>query len=136
MHSTSLFQGGCAAAAFLTIQQTRQDAVLDVTGEGEEEARLGQPQFGEEDLLRIEDEVAGESQGSDQDDSGPRLDCDQPEAGPICKICMSSYTAPLVNTVCWHVHCRTCWLLCLGSKKLCPQCKAIVSPSDLRKIFI
>ena len=40
MHSTSLFQGGLAAAAFLTIQQTRQDAVLDATGEGEEEARL------------------------------------------------------------------------------------------------
>ena len=40
MHSTYLFRGGLAAAAFLTIQQTRQDAVLDVTGEGEEEARL------------------------------------------------------------------------------------------------
>ena len=40
MPPTSLFQGGLAAAAFLTIQQTRQDAVLDATGEGEEEATL------------------------------------------------------------------------------------------------
>ena len=40
MRSTSLFRGGLAAAGFLTIQQTREDEVLDVTGEGEEEARL------------------------------------------------------------------------------------------------
>ncbi|XP_074642138.1 E3 ubiquitin-protein ligase RNF220-like isoform X2 [Tubulanus polymorphus] len=53
-----------------------------------------------------------------------------------CLICMDQYTVPLVSVHCWHVHCEECWLRTLGSKKLCPQCNMITSPSDLRKIYL
>ena len=54
----------------------------------------------------------------------------------LCNICLNTYVTPVVSTVCWHVHCEQCWLRALGSKKLCPQCKLIVQPKDLRKIYL
>ena len=54
----------------------------------------------------------------------------------LCNICLNTYVTPLVATGCWHVHCEQCWLRALGSKKLCPQCKLIVQPKDLRKIYL
>lgn len=47
-----------------------------------------------------------------------------------------SYRKPLVSVKCWHVYCERCWLQALASKKVCPKCKDITSPSDLRKIFL
>lgn len=54
----------------------------------------------------------------------------------MCNICMDSYRTPLVSVVCWHVSCEECWMRALGTKKLCPQCKVIIQPKDLRKIFM
>ena len=54
----------------------------------------------------------------------------------MCNICMDSYNRPVVSTLCWHVSCEECWLRALGSKKLCPQCKVIIQPKDLRRIFL
>ena len=54
----------------------------------------------------------------------------------MCNICMDSYTTPLVSTVCWHVSCEECWMRALGTKKLCPQCKVIIQPKDLRRIYL
>ncbi|CAH1121838.1 unnamed protein product [Ceutorhynchus assimilis] len=53
-----------------------------------------------------------------------------------CLICLEQYKKPVISTVCWHVHCEECWLHTLGSKKLCPQCSMITSPTDLRRIFM
>ena len=53
-----------------------------------------------------------------------------------CKVCLDNYQTPLVSINCWHVLCEKCWLSALGAKKLCPQCKAITSPTDLRRIFM
>jgi len=53
-----------------------------------------------------------------------------------CLICLEHYRVPLVSINCWHVHCEKCWLAALGSLKLCPQCKVITSPNDLRKIYL
>jgi len=53
-----------------------------------------------------------------------------------CPICMGAYTNPAVSVSCWHVCCSDCWLRVLGAKKLCPKCNNIVSPSQLRKIFL
>ncbi|XP_018325529.1 E3 ubiquitin-protein ligase RNF220-like isoform X2 [Agrilus planipennis] len=53
-----------------------------------------------------------------------------------CLICLEHYKKPVISTVCWHVHCEECWLHTLGSKKVCPQCGMITSPSDLRRIFM
>ncbi|EMP37264.1 hypothetical protein UY3_05578 [Chelonia mydas] len=52
-----------------------------------------------------------------------------------CHICLDSYSVPLTSIQCWHIHCEQCWLRTLGSKKLCPQCNAITSPADLRRVF-
>ena len=54
----------------------------------------------------------------------------------LCNICLTMYVTPVVSTVCWHVHCELCWLRALGAKKLCPQCKIIVQPKDLRRIYL
>ncbi len=54
----------------------------------------------------------------------------------MCNICMDVYNRPVVSTLCWHVSCEECWLRALGSKKLCPQCKVIIQPKDLRRIFL
>ncbi|XP_078285509.1 E3 ubiquitin-protein ligase RNF220-like [Rhinoraja longicauda] len=53
-----------------------------------------------------------------------------------CHVCMASYSVPLASIQCWHIHCEECWLRTLGSKKLCPQCNAITSPHDLRRIYL
>ncbi|XP_018578661.1 E3 ubiquitin-protein ligase Rnf220-like [Anoplophora glabripennis] len=53
-----------------------------------------------------------------------------------CLICLEHYKKPVISTVCWHVHCEECWLHTLGSKKVCPQCSMITSPTDLRRIFM
>jgi len=53
-----------------------------------------------------------------------------------CRVCMDPYRKAVVSTSCWHVHCESCWLLALAAKKLCPQCKSIVKPSDLRRIYL
>ena len=54
----------------------------------------------------------------------------------LCNICFDSYAKPVVSVRCWHVHCEQCWLRALGSKKLCPQCKIIIQPRDLRRIYL
>jgi len=53
-----------------------------------------------------------------------------------CLVCLELYDTPLTSIQCWHVHCEECWLRTLGNKKLCPQCNAITSPSDLRRIYL
>ncbi len=53
-----------------------------------------------------------------------------------CLICLDTYSTPLVSINCWHVHCEKCWLLSLSSKKLCPQCRMITLPTELRRIYL
>lgn len=53
-----------------------------------------------------------------------------------CLICMDEFRDPVVSICCWHVHCEECWLRTLGAVKLCPQCKMITSPTDLRRIYM
>lgn len=144
IRSTSLFKGGLKAAGFLTIKKTREDEVLDVIGDDEE---IGTAQYNDNDLLNIEDEVVDDLDDASTKDCPAQtvslVDTSEPSTSsssqynsPMCKICMSSYDSPLTSTTCWHVHCERCWMLALGSKKLCPQCKAIVTPGDLRKIYL
>lgn len=53
-----------------------------------------------------------------------------------CLICLSNYTEPLVSVVCWHVHCKECWMQSLATKRVCPQCQCITAPHDLRRVYI
>lgn len=65
-----------------------------------------------------------------------KLSEDENEETSRCLICMEGYTNALISVNCWHVHCKTCWFQSLGAKKLCPQCKVITTPKDLRRIFL
>ncbi|OMJ20130.1 E3 ubiquitin-protein ligase [Smittium culicis] len=58
------------------------------------------------------------------------------QSSPKCLVCLSNFSVPLTSVLCWHVHCESCWLKTLSVKKLCPQCKLITQPSDLRRIYI
>lgn len=53
-----------------------------------------------------------------------------------CPICMGPYTEPVISINCWHACCSECWLRVLGAKKMCPKCNEIVTPSQLRKVFL
>ncbi|XP_068128253.1 E3 ubiquitin-protein ligase RNF220-like [Hyperolius riggenbachi] len=53
-----------------------------------------------------------------------------------CHICLDAYSLPVTSIQCWHIHCEACWLRALGTKKLCPQCNTITSPSDLRRVYL
>ncbi|GAO50929.1 hypothetical protein SAICODRAFT_6991 [Saitoella complicata NRRL Y-17804] len=54
-----------------------------------------------------------------------------------CNICLGPYKTPVISVVCYHCFCEECWLQCLGSfQKLCPQCKSITTPKDLRRIYL
>ncbi|KAJ3129082.1 hypothetical protein HK098_002674 [Nowakowskiella sp. JEL0407] len=55
---------------------------------------------------------------------------------PTCLICLEPYKDPLVSVKCWHVHCESCWLQTLATKKLCPQDNLITTSADLRKIYL
>ena len=57
-------------------------------------------------------------------------------SSPVCRICLDPYEEPTVSTGCWHTCCRECWLRCLGTTKLCPICKRITVPGDLRRIYL
>jgi len=65
-----------------------------------------------------------------------RRECAALRQQVLCNICFDSYTKPVVSVVCWHVHCEQCWLRALGTKKLCPQCKIIIQPRDLRRVYL
>ncbi|KAJ3047346.1 hypothetical protein HK097_011602 [Rhizophlyctis rosea] len=60
----------------------------------------------------------------------------QSQNNPKCLICLDPYKNPLTSIICWHVHCETCWMETLASKRLCPQCQKITAPGDLRRVYL
>ena len=61
---------------------------------------------------------------------------DRLATAPKCAVCWETLKMPSVTSVnCWHVCCESCWLMTLGTKRLCPHCSTITNPSDLRKVF-
>lgn len=53
-----------------------------------------------------------------------------------CNICLNGYVTPVVSVQCFHVYCEGCWLLALREQKLCPQCRLITQPTDLRRVYL
>ena len=53
-----------------------------------------------------------------------------------CTICLEPFDRPVVSRICWHVHCEACWAQTILTKRLCPRCNVIVSPSDLKRIYL
>lgn len=61
---------------------------------------------------------------------------DQLERSPKCLICLEAPVDPVISVQCWHVYCEVCWAGVMVSKRLCPQCKRIAAPADLRRIYL
>jgi len=174
VRATSLVEGGLRGPGFVEITQSSEDQILDIEGNGDEEALGGvdhdNPQYTESDLILPQPETEAEiedlesrtsiqealtgqkkcnrlptpvcvsepSTSEDKKDIIEELseENNQLRQKSMCNICMDSYRTPLVSTVCWHVSCEECWMRALGTKKLCPQCKVIIQPKHLRKIYL
>lgn len=148
VRATSLVEGGLTDAhGFMTIERGDEDEELDVEGDGDEEKVGGAGQYGEQDVImpgssaidnvEEEEEVSQTANSSIDELSKLRAENAALRASlPTCKVCMDSYVRPVVSVSCWHVQCERCWLRSLGAKRLCPQCKAITRPKDLRRIYL
>jgi len=130
----------------------------DLNVDGDDTVQFGQAQFSETDLVQMSTEDDGDDDiplskvfaaskgGGLSSKSGFFVveslklrikDLERSVANiPQCKICLGGYNTPLVSINCWHVHCEQCWMATLGAKKLCPQCKVITCPGDLRRIYL
>ena len=108
------------------VEQEERDALREATLDNT-------PKPKEEEEEEEEEEFLSEAQKSRLDLLRENQDLRQQA---MCNVCMDSYAKPHVSIACWHVHCKQCWLRALGAKKLCPQCKVIVTPKDLRKIYL
>src|SRR5436305_852989 len=53
-----------------------------------------------------------------------------------CNICLNAYCTPVISVQCFHTYCEKCWLQTLQAQKLCPQCRVITQPGDLRRIYL
>ncbi len=162
VRATALVEGGLREAhGFLTIERGDEDEELDVEGDdGEGAGRAGKVQYLEEDIITTGDEE--EDRGGGESSSSPESKTSNDTAtlskrplsvqeqlqslreeneslrqgAATCKVCMDIYSRPVVSLNCWHAHCERCWLRALGTKKLCPQCKVITRPADLRRIYL
>ena len=151
---------GASGGDFTKVQKTEENEDLDVTGETE---NYGPPQYSE-DMVRSQDNrvevnennllhcTPGPSFEYNINENPPKkftefnelllkieklenelLNANRAQA---CRVCLDKISRHVVSTICWHVHCESCWLQVMASKKVCPQCKAIVTPADLRKIYL
>lgn len=138
-------------------QYTDADVIIPVSEtaqEKEERENLRQVLIGEDTSLCKSSEIDDGAQNDDEDETvmkSPdlmsmselqsavaqlRKENGSLRQQVLCNICFDTYTKPVVSVVCWHVHCESCWLRALGTKKLCPQCKIIIQPRDLRRVFL
>lgn len=99
------------------------DEEVDVDGE----YCYGQIQYTEADVARYRDRSESEYSS---------LSVESDKKYNSCQICLDPLKAPIVSVVCWHVHCKRCWLRSLGEKKLCPRCCMITTAADLRRVYL
>ncbi|KAI8989557.1 hypothetical protein BDB01DRAFT_842206 [Pilobolus umbonatus] len=151
------------AAQYGESQYTERDIVVDMDDENEDESALREMVSGGSIRTAISDRerdefeeavsIAGwnqhlnnESTNIKSKEDHSRLIIDSLKArihelelnrsAHQCLICLEPYKTPVTSIICWHVHCEQCWLQTLGSKKLCPQCQKITTPSDLRRVYL
>jgi len=129
-----------------------EDDELDIV---DNDSQCGPAQYSESDLILPHEEINSKIEIDEDDDCGKlpiassqsewlieslkaqiREQRTQTENKYQCLICLEEYKVPLVSINCWHVHCESCWMESLGTKRLCPQCKVITSPADLRRIYL
>ncbi|KAK7060368.1 hypothetical protein VNI00_001133 [Paramarasmius palmivorus] len=160
------YVGSVRGTGFHTRDPNSQDVEDEVDVDGDDVVLYGASQFTETDILPLHPEPNSDSSPKPVPISLPTLhpvDIDydaaivhakstQNQASLIaalenkirqlettrlsCRICIDPFVEPTVSTGCWHTCCRECWLRCLGSTKLCPICKRITAPTDLRRVYL
>lgn len=150
IRTTTLLSPETRASMFNAAVISRpSDTSFEETVDVEEDATAvyGPPQFSEDDVVTVSENEEGTAVGGDdgaeskqfhQSDSTSSHDVEKKPISllPQCLICMDHYESPLVSIQCWHVYCERCWLKALKAQKLCPKCKTITCPGDLRRIFL
>lgn len=131
VRAMTLLEGGIQSlpnAAVNTDHDEEMEIFVDV--EGDTEAVYGRTQYTEADLLNPE---ACSSNAKPSGLVSGRLSL---TIDLRCNICLNAYSTPVISVQCFHAYCEKCWLQALQSQKLCPQCRIITQPSDLRRVYL
>jgi E3 ubiquitin-protein ligase RNF220/Zinc finger, C3HC4 type (RING finger) len=131
VRAIDLLEGGVASLPGATIRAADDegvDVLVDI--EGDADAVYGRQQYTEADLTNPESSASkGKSSGFFPFVALLMQDL-------RCNICLNSYNTPVISVQCFHTYCEKCWLQALQSQKLCPQCRVITQPADLRRIYL
>jgi E3 ubiquitin-protein ligase RNF220/Zinc finger, C3HC4 type (RING finger) len=129
VRAIGLLEGGIRDIPGAVIHTDDEGVDVFVDVEGDTEAVYGKSQYTEEDLRMIS--------------SRP---CQGKISGCVlvmllivdvrCNICLNGYCIPVISIQCFHAYCERCWLQALESQKLCPQCRIITQPADLRRVYL
>ena len=131
VRAIDLLEGGVQSLPGATVHAHNDegvDVIVDI--EGDADAVYGRPQYTEADLVDPAS-VASKARPAGSFPLFPLL------IGDLrCNICLNSYCTPVISVQCFHTYCEKCWLQALRSRKLCPQCRIITQPADLRRIYL
>ena len=131
IRAIDLLEGGVQSLPAATVHPHNDegvDVIVDI--EGDADAVYGRPQYTEADLVDPAS-VASKARPAGSFPLFPLLIEDL-----RCNICLNSYCTPVISVQCFHAYCEKCWLQALRSRKLCPQCRIITQPADLRRIYL
>ena len=131
VRAIDLLEGGVQSLPGATVHAHNDEGVdIIVDIEGDSDAVYGRPQYTEADL------VDPESAASKGNPTGSFPLFSLLIEDIRCNICLNSYCTPVISVQCFHTYCEKCWLQALRSQKLCPQCRIITQPADLRRIYL
>jgi hypothetical protein len=131
VRAIDLLEGGVQSLSSATVHTHNDegvDVIVDI--EGDSDAVYGRAQYTETDLV---DPDALISQGKP---TGTLLMRSLLIEDVRCNVCLNPYCTPVISIQCFHTYCEKCWLQALQSQKLCPQCRIITQPADLRRIYL
>ena len=114
------------------------DSLSDSGSASDSESGAGQYgplQYTEADVLRCLSEAEAETEA--RDESSESHDENANSRGAcVCPACEARMVTPVLNVSCWHLKCEKCWLVAIGTKKVCTICAQPASVKDLRKVHL
>ena len=130
VRAIGMLEGGVRSIPGAAVATSNEEVDVFVDVEGDAEAVYGRPQYTEADLVNP---TAAIPTGKP---SGGIIQSRPNGSDPRCNVCLSAYCTPVISVQCFHTYCEKCWLQALQSQKLCPHCRLITQPSDLRRIYL
>ena len=111
------------------------DSLSDSGSASESDSGAGQYgplQYTEADVLRCLSEA--ETETRDTESSESHDENANSRGACVCPVCEARMVTPVLNVSCWHLSCEKCWLVAIGTKKVCSICSEPASVKDLRKV--